>query len=988
MENTAALNRPSEVIYQIYPSSFQDSDGDGIGDLKGITQRLDYVKNLGVDAIWISPFFKSPEGKAADGGYAISDYRAIDPKFGTEQDFRELLAKAHNKGLRVYTDFVLCHTANEHEWFQKSRKREPGFEDFYVWHDGIPVWHEGKIVRHDPPNNWKSVFGGPAWSWDEERKQYYLRHFNSTQPALNLNLEKVRHAVMGDMRYWLDMGVDGLRLDALPFANHDPKLTSNPIIDGREGWSDPWAQQYFQHSMCQPSTINFVQEIREMLDSYGPEKSKIALGEVIAGRMGGHDSMQLAKEYLDPKTGLHTSYTQSLVQFYNQYPPADKVREMIANNINGSPDGGFCTNLGNHDFPRYATRMLDVPGKQIPYDVHQQIIKQMMMLAITLPGSFCMYQGEELGLPQAGEKDLRDYPKRDEVAIECRDGCRTPMPWVANARNAGFTESNTPYLPVPNSHRPLAVDVQKAQPESMLHFTQRLIEQRKENIALQRGKTTLLQTYGALVAFIREAEGQPVLCAFNMSGEKIKFTPSDLIDAQTLKLLNIEPGEELHLDEYGTSFHGLKQTRETEIGMRATGTLALNGNGHTVKRIFSADMLIADNHVTHATVSNALGLIEPGSRLTIDKDLHQRLLAETANAETPEIVTAGGATGSTMWMLKKLLGDNAEVTLLGLAGEGKYGKVIKEFLHNAGIIMLPDKWPADINPETTVSHIVAHGNGKHSILTYPGTEVEAVHKLLDQAAHSDLLEDSIHRSDIVYIPESIVEKFGMAFLDKMVGLRWKYNKELVLSLPSHANFGPSDSDKFKFLIPSCNVVIGNDVEFCRIMEGSGIDANTPREVTDEQVHKVAQQIQAEFQKEVLKAWGRPVSKHGQVAFITRGDKPALLVTKDAIKEIPIFSPEMPGATPNMLGAGYASTAAFLAGYVGGLNHEQSAHLAMGLATQKTLQQTPEPYVKDPRQALARLLNIRSLPPVSRAASDFFGLQHQQQDRREASPRGA
>lgn len=978
MSSMANLNRPSEVIYQIYPASFQDSNGDGIGDLNGITQRLDYVKRLGVDAIWISPFFLSPKGKAGDGGYAITDYTKIDPQYGTEEDFRRLLNEAHAKGLRVYTDFVVCHTSHEHEWFQKSRNRESGFEDYYVWHDGRRD-ESGELIIHDgkpvPPNNWQSVFGGSAWSWDDQRQQFYLRHFNSTQPALNLNVKKVQDASLQQMKYWLDMGVDGLRLDALPFANYDPKLRDNPWMPERHGWQNDWMKQWFSHSMCQPQTIDFVKRIRAMLDSYGPEASKIALGEVIAGRKGGDDSMDVAAEYLDPQIGLHTSYTQSLVQFYNQYPDPGRLKKMIADNTNLSPDGGFCINLGNHDFPRYATRMLHVDKLQLPYDVHQQIIKQMMMLAVTLPGSFCMYQGEELGLPQADEKDLRGY-KRDEVAIECRDGCRTPHPWKANKRHAGFSDSRGEvYLPVPNSHRPLAVDVQETPKNSMLNFTRRLIQQRKENLALQRGKTTLLDTYGDLVAFIRETDDQAVLCAFNMSGEKIMFKPSDIVDEKTLSRLNIKKDDIIHLDEYGTSFHGLKETREIESGMHPAPPPHQNGNGngHTTKRIFSIDMLIADNHVPFQNVASCFkSPFENGSRFTIDKDLHTDLLQATPNPETT--ITAGGATGCTFWTLKKLLGDTAEITLMGLAGEGRFGKEIKTFLDSAGIITHFDEWPKNIPPETTVSHIITHSDGKQSVLTYPGKEVEAVHQLLERPENSRLLDEQIHRTDIVYIPESIVEKFGMPLLDKLVHLRWIYNKELVLSLPSHANFGPSDSDKFRFLIPSCNVVIGNDVEFCRIMGGNGIDHASPwKPVSDEQVKRAAQLVQKEFEKEVLKTCGKKVSPHGQVALITRGEKPALLVTKEKIVEIP--TPEVDGVK-NMLGAGYAAAAGFLAGYIEGLPHEKSAQIAVGLASQKLRQHGNKPYIESPESALGELFGKMPETKISAAVYDFFGLRQQ------------
>src|SRR4051812_4898710 len=211
--------RPSEVIYQVYPASFNDSNADGCGDIPGITKKLDYIKSLGVDSIWISPFYLSPPGPDGDGGYAVSDYRSIDPRFGTMDDFKDLLKEAHARGLRVYTDWVVAHTAIDHDWFEKSRKGDKTYKDYYVWSDGID-WYGKKA----PPNNWKSVFGGDAWAFDDKRGQYYLHHFLKSQPALNLNKKEVQDAVLGEMKFWLDMGVDGFRIDAMPFATCDEKL--------------------------------------------------------------------------------------------------------------------------------------------------------------------------------------------------------------------------------------------------------------------------------------------------------------------------------------------------------------------------------------------------------------------------------------------------------------------------------------------------------------------------------------------------------------------------------------------------------------------------------------------------------------------------------------------------------------------------------------------------------------------------------------------
>lgn len=944
-------NRDSEVIYQVYPASFKDSDGDGHGDLRGVTEKLDYIKSLGVDALWISPFFLSPAGKAGDGGYAITDYRAIDPHFGTMAEFERLLEEAHKRGLRVYTDFVVCHTSNEHDWFKKSVRREPGFEDRYVWHDGKRDAQD-KLILWDghpvAPNNWLSVFGDPetgknhsAWSWNETRGQFFLHHFNDSQPSLNLNDPAVQQASLDEMKFWLDKGVDGLRLDALPYANYDPLFRNNPkrnVHWNGDDWEGKWAGQDFTNSMCQPETVKFASRIREMLDTYNPPKR--ALGEVVAGKYGGDGSMEEAAKYLDPKTGLTTCYAQSLVQFF-KYPEAAKLKDMIRENIARSPDGGFCINLGNHDFPRFASRMMN----EAPYELHDAITKQLMSLAVSLPGSFCMYQGEELGLTQASQADLKGK-RQDKVAIECRDPCRTPMPWEANQPNAGFSVSLDPYLPVPEGHLPLAVDVQENQSESMLNFTRRVLQQRNDNPALKVGRAALLKTPDdvPVVAFTRQAEGQTVLCLFNMSGRQVDFNLSPYLNAETRKQLKIPENGRVHLGAYASSFHGLyPPSKGIEQGMAPAQDIANgNGNGHNerqAKRIFAADMLIADNHLPMAGVERSINGILPdfreGVRGTINGSGHAKLEQVTAElmGETLRHTTPGGATSCTLWTLKKLLGDTVDINLLGLAADERYGQSITGFLKDAGIRLLGE-WPEGMARETAVTHVIHHHSGKSSPLTYPGTGVEGITR--NWAQRPGLLEECVRNSDIVYLPESTMEKFGLPFTNRLLDLRWKHKKELVLTLPSHANFGPSDKERFKFLIPSCNVVVGNDVEFCRIL-----DKEIARPVSEEQMARVVAALQKEFEKETLVKEGMPCSPYGQVAFITRGDKPALLVTKDGKIEIPTEQVEH---VRNTLGTGYTAFAGFLAGYIGGMAHEESADFAMKLAAKKAAQPGPSPYL--------------------------------------------
>jgi alpha-glucosidase len=540
--------KPSEVIYQIYPSSFADSNGDGQGDLAGIAQRLGYVAALGVDAVWISPFYPSPPGPEGDGGYAVTDYRAVDPKFGTMDDFKKLLAEAHRQGLRVYIDFVLAHTALGHEWFGKSVAREKGFEDRYVWHDG---WKDGSGNRY-PPNNWKSVFGGPAWEFSEERGQWYLHHFLKSQPALNLNRADVQDAILDEMKFWLDLGVDGFRLDALPFCNYDPQFRHNPWRDGK--WPRPtenWDEQYFAHSICQPQTVDLVRRIRALLDTY-PGGRK-ALGEAIAGPDGGTNSIPVAASYVAGK-GLDMCYTEALMGVH-EYPSAARMREMVGQIEHHFSEGGNCNAASNHDMARSATRLT----ANLPEADRAAAARQLMKLFLTMPGSFCMYQGEELGLPQARiPQDIPLAKLRDAVAFtrgvaHSRDGSRTPMPWRKGALQAAFTTSSAdPYLPIPAAHYPLAADAQESDPGSMLNETRRLLAWRKAQPALIDGSAQALPLADPALGILRENAAQSLLCLYNMSGHELRVKIGAGLDDAQLARLGIARDAEILLPAYGS----------------------------------------------------------------------------------------------------------------------------------------------------------------------------------------------------------------------------------------------------------------------------------------------------------------------------------------------------------------------------------------------------------------------------------------------------
>ncbi|MGM0421695.1 MAG: alpha-amylase family glycosyl hydrolase [Pseudomonadota bacterium] len=510
--------RNTEIIYQVYPASFKDSSGDGHGDLQGIISKLDYIAALGVDAIWVSPFFQCPHGPEGDGGYAISDYRKINPEFGTMADFQDLLTHTHKRDLRLYTDFVVPHTADSHDWFLKSRNGDATYGDFYTWRDPV-LDKDGN--RH-PPNNWKSVFGGDAWSYDETRQQYYLHHFLKSQPALNHNNPAVRSAVMTEMKFWLDMGVDGFRIDALPFATHDPQCRDNPWLQTAPPKAGGFRDQYFQHSTCQPGTIKLCQDIRRLCDSY--DRPITTLGEAICGPEGGRNAVPVAASYVDAQSGLSMCYTDALLRI-SGLPSAQVWADMV-NDIEGYfPTGGNCNSACNHDKERSASRLT----KGLPEDEKTEIIKQLLQFFIMLPGSFCMYQGEELGLPNARIPedipiaDLKDPRTLTQGPAYSRDGERTPMPWQQKAKNAGFSDNDSVYLPVPDSHIPLAVDVQEKDPHSILHFTRDLLRWRKKQPALLHGFAKAETVNKNIVKIIRSSDRQTLIGYFNVTDKAVHF---------------------------------------------------------------------------------------------------------------------------------------------------------------------------------------------------------------------------------------------------------------------------------------------------------------------------------------------------------------------------------------------------------------------------------------------------------------------------------
>ncbi|MBM7067806.1 alpha-glucosidase [Actibacterium sp. 188UL27-1] len=489
------------VIYQIYPRSFQDSNGDGIGDLLGIVERLPYVASLGVDAIWISPFFTSP---MKDFGYDVSDYRDVDPMFGALADFDAVIATAHALGLKVMIDLVLSHTSDQHPWFAESRvSRDADKANWYVWADPAP---DGT-----PPNNWLSIFGGSAWQWDARREQYYLHNFLTSQPDLNFHEPQVQEAVLDVTRFWLDRGVDGFRLDTINFYVHDAQLRSNPALPPEKRNAtiapsvNPYNHQEHLYSKNQPENLEFLAKFRAVMNDY---PAIAAVGEVGDAQLG----LDLLGEYTRAGKAVHMCYAFEFLS--KEALTATRIAEVFGKLNEVASDGWACWALSNHDVMRHASRWDLSPAAQRLYAT----------LLMCLRGSVCLYQGEELGLPEADVpfEDLQDpYGVEFWPEFKGRDGCRTPMVWTSDNQNAGFS-AERPWLPVSSAHLNLAVDNQEKHPEALLHHYRRVISFRRAHPVLAKGDLHDMAADGQVIHFIRSGQtssgkSESLFCAFNLS---------------------------------------------------------------------------------------------------------------------------------------------------------------------------------------------------------------------------------------------------------------------------------------------------------------------------------------------------------------------------------------------------------------------------------------------------------------------------------------
>ncbi len=551
------------VFYQIYPRSFADGNGDGIGDFIGMTEKLDYLKDLGIDALWLSPHFPSPQ---ADCGYDVADYTGVAPEYGTPDEFKTFLAEAHRRSLRVILDMVFNHTSDQHPWFIESRSsRDNPKRDWYIWRDPAP--------GGGPPNNWESTFTGSAWEYDATTGQYYYHFFLKEQPDLNWRNPEVKAAMWDAVRFWLDLGVDGYRLDAIGTIFEDPTMpdqtTGLTLLDlyrqgmvaqspsEAEAVKEVW-KEMFKHQVDRFDEMHpLMKELRTVMDEYA-DRMLVGEDDNIAYYGNGDDE-------------LHMVFNFPLVRTDRLTP--EHIRRNQAERLSALPPGAWpCNTLGNHDSPRVWSRFGD--------GVHDRELAQLSLaLMLTLRGTPFLYNGEEIGMTNTPFDDvtllrdtlaLRQYDMavnlggmdpQDAATLVCketRDVCRTPVQW-ANAPNAGFCPADvTPWLPVnPNYAAGVNVADQEADPHSMLAFYKRMLAIRKQTPALIAGDyKPLLENHADCLCFLRSTDDQTCLVvlnysenaqtlAFDLDGSpsRLLFSTADRSDAGDLSALTLAPFE-------------------------------------------------------------------------------------------------------------------------------------------------------------------------------------------------------------------------------------------------------------------------------------------------------------------------------------------------------------------------------------------------------------------------------------------------------------
>jgi len=485
------------VIYEIYPRSFQDTNGDGVGDLNGITARLDYLRDLGIDAIWITPVYPSPQ---VDFGYDISDYKAIDPQYGTMEDFDRLVREARKRSIRVIMDFVANHTSDQHPWFIASRSSRDNLKrDWYIWRDGK--------APGQPPNNWLSWFGHSAWTLDPTTNQYYYHYFYVQQPDLNWRNPAVREAMYDVLRFWLDRGVAGFRIDAVSRLFEDPGLHDDPILPGTNAYGDPNIEHKYTDNL--PEVHDVLREMRQVVDKY--PGNPVLISEAFEPNVA-----ELTRMY-----GQHGDEVQLPMDF--QVADVDKLSapefRKLLDEIESNPAGGqpyFF--FSNHD----QVRQWDRYGDGVHND---QIAKLMATLLLTARGTPQMYYGEEIGMqttPPKRKEDVKDpIGKTGWPQEKGRDGERTPMQWD-DSKDAGFSTADQTWLPVPPDYVRRNASAEAQDPDSILNFYKRLLALRRSEPALRDGGYfTVNRDDANVLSFLRKNQGagESVLVALNMSAE-------------------------------------------------------------------------------------------------------------------------------------------------------------------------------------------------------------------------------------------------------------------------------------------------------------------------------------------------------------------------------------------------------------------------------------------------------------------------------------
>jgi len=481
------------VFYEIYPRSFADSNNDGIGDLKGITSKLDYLKDLGVDAIWITPCFPSPR---VDFGYDVSDYEDIDPMYGTLADFDTLASEAKKRGIHIILDFVVNHSSDQHKWFLDSKSsRTSEHRDWYIWRDGKGPGQ--------PPNNWISTFGGSAWKLDPTTNQYYYHFFYPEQPDLNWRNPAVQDAMFDVTRWWYKRGVSGFRLDAVDTLFEDPNLHDNPLKPGTNAFGDPIEENKYNTKL--PEVHEVLRGLRKVAD----ENNAVLIGETWTA-----DIAELNKYYGEGNNELQLPM-DFLFTTVNKLSPADFRKQIAAVD---AASGWPTFVISNHDIVRSYDRYGD--GEH-----NDQIAKLMAGLYLTLRGTPILYYGEEIGMkttPPTGKEDVKDpIGRRGWPKEKGRDGERTPMQWDEN-ENAGFSQT-APWLPVPPTAKTHNVADESKDPESVLTFYKKVLKLRHTNKALLEGTYTALNENDQnVLSYLRTYKGQAVLVVLNMSGAERK----------------------------------------------------------------------------------------------------------------------------------------------------------------------------------------------------------------------------------------------------------------------------------------------------------------------------------------------------------------------------------------------------------------------------------------------------------------------------------